>query len=317
MVEPSAPNDPDRGSPVARIPSDATPDRRGAGAVDRHVELDSLPPAIAERLRFEKAAPRRLRSDALPDVVREELENLWDGIVADVYDEVAGLRKRKALSRDSVERALMRVADRLLQAERVVIVAGVHYPVAGTRPWKHVAVAGAGGGGAAAAQEVATFATFGTATTVAIVSAVVGEVFETYVAASARTRQYLEVQRLPDPATVVVDLAVAAGYGDSAGRRATVRAAQDAATWLGEQVVRRTATRFARSIVPVVGVGVGAGMSAFGVRRVTRLPLRPVSEVEVRRLAEEVLGDPESYAEARERFLHLADDDPDAVGSGA
>jgi hypothetical protein len=280
----------------------------GEGAVpDRHRSLASLPPAIADRLRFENAAPRRLRSDKLPEVVREELQDLWDGIVADVYDEVAGLRKRKALSKETVARALARVADRLLQAERVVIVAGVHYPLAGSTAWKHVAVASAGGGGAAAVQEVSTVATFGTATTVAIVAAVVGEVFETYVAASARTRQYLDVQRVPDPATVVIDLAEAAGYGDSAGRRATFRVAQDAATWLGEQVARRTATRFARGIVPVVGIGMGAGMSALGVRRVTKIPLRPVSEPEVRRLAEEVVGDPHAYAEARDRFLELAD----------
>lgn len=283
----------------------AAPVPAAGAAPARHVELASLPPAIADRLRFERAAPRRLRSDKLPDAVRDELEDLWDGIVADVYDEVAGLRKTKALSRDTVERALMRVADRLLQAERVVIVAGVHYPIKGSRAWKHVAVAGAGGGGAAAVQEVSTFATFGTATTVAIVSAVVGEVFETYVAASARSRQYLAAQRSPDPATVVVDLAEASGYGDSAGRRATVQAAHSAATWLGEQVVRRTATRFARGIVPVVGIGVGAGMSALGVRRVTKLPLRPVSELEVRRLAEEVLGDPDVYASDLERFERL------------
>jgi hypothetical protein len=289
----------------------------GAGSVpERHQSLSSLPPAIADRLRFENAAPKRLRSDKLPDVVREELQGLWDGIVADVYDEVAGLRKTKALSRDTVARVLARVADRLLQAERVVIVAGVHYPIAGSKTWKQVVVAGAGGAGAAAVQEVSTIATFGTATTVAIVSAVVGEVFETYVAASARTRQYLEVQRIPDPATVVVDLAEAAGYGDSAGRRATFHAAQDAATWLGEQVVRRTATRFARGIVPVVGIGMGAGMSAIGVRRVTKLPLRPVSEPEVRRLAEEVIGDADAYASARDRFLELADTDtPDEPGS--
>jgi len=307
----SDPVDPNVSEP-GRVSGDVDPS--AGSAPERHQSLSSLPPAIADRLRFENAAPRRLRSDKLPDVVREELEGLWDGIVADVYDEVAGLRKTKALSRETVGRALARVADRLLQAERVVIVAGVYYPVAGSKSWQHVVVAGAGGGGAAAVQEVSTVATFGTATTVAIVSAVVGEVFETYVAASARTRQYLEVQRIPDPATVVLDLAEAAGYGDSAGRRATFRAAQDAATWLGEQVVRRTAKRFARGIIPVVGIGMGAGMSALGVRRVTKISLRPVSELEVRRLAEEVVGDPEAYSAARDRFLQLADPDADAPG---
>jgi hypothetical protein len=288
------------------------PDQPVAGAVSpvRHVGLDALPPALAERLRFEHAAPRRLRSDKVPDAVRAELEDLWDGIIADVYDEVAGIPKRKALGRQNVERALLRIADRLVQAERVVILAGVSRPMPGARAWKHIAVAGAGGGGAAAASEISAFATFGTATTIAIVSAVVGEVFETYVAASARTQQYEAEGRIPDPATVVMDLAEAAGYGDSAGRRATVRAVEDAATWLGEQVVRRTATRFARGIVPVVGVGIGAGMSAWGVRRVTKLPLRRVSPLEARRLAEEVMGDPEAWAEAEARLDQLERGEP-------
>lgn len=257
----------------------------------RHLELSDLPPAVAERLTFERAAPRRLRKDRLPAEVRDELSDLWNGIVADVYDELAGLRRTKALSRETVERALRRVADRLLQAERVVIVAGVRYPMKGERTWTHVAAAGAGGGGSAVAEEVAAFATFGTATTVAVVSAVVGEVLETYIAASIRTRQYLQSQRSPDPAVILIDLAEAAGYGDSAGRRVTAHVAHDAVTWMGDQLVRRTASRFARSLVPVVGVGVGAGMSALGVRRVTKLPLRPVSEGELYRLAEDMRGE--------------------------
>ena len=75
----------------------------------------------------------------------------------------------------------------------------------------------------------------------------------------------------------------------------------------------RTAVRFSRSLIPVVGVGAGAGISAFGVLRVTRLPLRPVSESEVVRLAEDVVADQQrdGYAEAREAFLHLTDGDAD------
>ena len=148
------------------------------------------------------------------------------------------------------------------------------------------------------------------------VSAVVGEVFETYVAASARTRQYRQAGRSPDPALVLVDLAEAAGYGDSAGRRATTRVAHDAASWLGQELVRRTASRFARSLIPVLGIGAGAGISAVGVHRVTRLPLRQVGEEEVLRLAEQVVADPDSYAAARDRFLAITepDDNPDQSG---
>jgi len=168
-----------------------------------------------------------------------------------------------------------------------------------------VAVAGAGGATAAVAEEIAAFGSVGTAASIAITAAVVGEVFESYVAASVRTRQYLAASRSPDPATIVTDLAEAAGYGESAGRRATQRMAHDAAAWLGERLVARTASRFARSLIPVVGVGAGAGISAYGVRRVTKLPLRPVSEDEVVRLAEDVVAENLSYEEDRRRFLEL------------
>ena len=279
-------------------------------APGRHLELRDLPPAVAARLDFDRAAPRRLRSDRLPEVVRDELRDLWNGTIADVYDEVAGLRRTKVFRREAIERVLHRVAERLLQAERVVIVAGVHHPMRGERPGRYVAVAGVGGGSSAVVEEVAAFGSLGTATTVAIASAVVGEVFETYVAASARTQQYLHEHRSPDPAMIVLDLAEASGYGDSAGRRATAQAAHNAAAWLGDHLVKRTASRFARSLVPVVGIGAGAGISAWGVHRVTKLPLRPHSAPEVQRLADEIIADPRSYTEDRDRFLALGDREP-------
>lgn len=276
----------------------------------RHQELADLPPAVAARLEFAEAAPRRFRNDHLPAPVQDELRRLWDGIAADIYDEVAGLRRTKAFGKAELERALQRVGDRLQVAERAVIVTAVHFPMRGDKPWKHMLKAGAGGGTSAAVEEIAAFGSAGTAATVAIVSAIVGEIFETYVAASARTRQYLDAQRSPDPAVIVTDLAEASGYGESTGRIATGRIAHDAASWLGQEIVRRTASRFARSLVPVLGVGAGAGMSANGVRKVTRLPLRRVSEDEVLRLADQVRGDVDAFADARARFLALTDGPP-------
>ena len=76
----------------------------------RHLELADLPPAVAERLRFDRAAPRRLRGDQLPAAVRAELAQLWDGVVADVYDEVTGLRRHRALRSGTVERRPARVS---------------------------------------------------------------------------------------------------------------------------------------------------------------------------------------------------------------
>lgn len=274
----------------------------------RHLALSDLPPAVAERLQFDRAAPRRLRSDKMPPAVQAELRELWDGIAADVYDEVAGLRRTKGLRSATVERALGRVADRLLQAQRVVIFAAVHYPLKGERSSRHIAVATVGGGSAAAAEMLAVYGSLGTAAAVAILSAVVGEVFESYVAASARTRQYLTAHRSPDPDVVLTDLAEAAGYSTSVGRRASPKLARDAATWMGELLAKRTASRFARGLVPFVGVALGAGMSGWNVHTVTRHPLRPPASEELLRLADDIVNDPTAYAEARERYLEL--DDP-------
>ncbi len=246
----------------------------------------------------------------MPPAVQAELRELWDGIAADVYDEVAGLRRTRGMSSATVERALGRVADRLLQAQRVVIFAAVHYPLKGERTSRHIAVATVGGGSAAAAEALAVYGSLGTAAAVAILSAVVGEVFESYVAASARTRQYLSAHRSPDPDVVLTDLAEAAGYSTSVGRRASPKLARDAATWLGEQLAKRTASRFARGLVPFVGVALGAGMSGWNVRSVTRHPLRAPAPEELLRLADDIVNDPTEYAEARERYLQL--DEPDA-----
>src|SRR5690606_16595080 len=124
MSEPSEPSErPPQQQPPPFPPPEsppAPPPPSPPPVSPRHPELADLPPAVAERLRFDAAAPRRLRSEKLPPAVRAELQSLWDGIAADVYDEVAGLRRAKALSSKTVERVLERVADRLLQAQRVI-----------------------------------------------------------------------------------------------------------------------------------------------------------------------------------------------------
>ena len=260
---------------------------------------------MAERLRFANAAPKRLRSERLPAPLRAELESLWDGVVGDIYDEVAGVSRTELLRGGRIERALRRIGDRLLETEKVVIVTAVHYPLRNPGVNRHLALAGLGGGSAAAAEEVAMFASAGTATAVAILSAVAGEVFETYVAASARTQLYRAAHRSPDPNVVLTDLAEAAGYGTSMGRRATPTLAADAATWLAQKIIVRTGARFARSLVPVIGVALGAGTSIVNVRRVAQQPLRPPSPEEVVRLADDVIGDPDAYARARADFLEL------------
>jgi len=271
---------------------------------------------MVERLRFEHAAPKRFRNERLPAPIRAELEDLWDGVVADVYDEVAGLRRTRALGREQVARALARIAERVLQAQRVVIFTAVHYPIERADERSHVIFGAAGGGATAAVEEVAALATAGTAATIAIMSAVVGEVFETYVAASVRTGQYRQQHWPADPATVVLDLAEAAGYTEAVGRRATAAMAHKAIDWLGGALVRRTASRFVRGLIPVVGVAVGAGVSGWNVNRVRRLALRPPSEEALKSVVLDYLNDPESYARERQRFVELEPPQLESPGDG-
>jgi hypothetical protein len=245
---------------------------------------------------FDEAAPRRYRSEKLPVEAQVLFREVWNDIVADIYDEVAGLRRTKLVNREVVERILRRVAERVRQAERALIVTSVYRPLGSDKEWKHVAMGGVGGAASAAAEEVATYATFGPGATVAIASAIVGELFETYVAGSARTVQYQRAGRSPAPDLIVADLAESAGLTAAMGRRASVDLSREAIRWLDGQLLRRTSKRFARGLVPVVGVAVGAGLSSTGVRRVLKMPLRPPSEEELLRLARQVVDeDPDRY----------------------
>ncbi len=246
-------------------------------------------------MRFANAAPRRFRSDKVPAEAQQVFAELWDGIVADVYDEVAGLSRRKLFSKQVVERIVGRVAVRVRQAERALIVTGVYWPLPGDREWKHIAAGGTGGALAAASEELAAFGSAGTGATVAITSAIVGELFETYVAASGRTQQYRRTGRSPAPDLIVADLAQTMGLTRAAGRRAGHELTREALAWLDARIVERATKRFARGLVPVVGVASGAGLGGSGVRKLLKAPLRPASEDEVFRMAQDIVDDPARY----------------------
>lgn len=280
------------------------PDRAVPDVPRRHLELSDLPPGVAERLAFDEAAPRRLRSAKLPTEARDALRDIWNSVVADVYDEVAGQPRSRLFDKQLVQRVLERVAWRIQQGERTLLVTAVYRPLPGDADWKHISLAGAGSGGAAAAEEVAAYFSAGSGATVAVTAAILAELFETYVAASARTRQYRRAGRSPDPEVVVADLAQALGYGGAVGRRSSREVAQHAVQWLGEHVIARTGARFARGLLPVVGVVANAGVAGNNVRRVVHLPLRRPSEEELLREADALLNE-RSYAEARERFQAL------------
>lgn len=297
------PHDPGTLDPNRASTAPAAPPPVGAAA-KRKLTLADLPFAVAERISFDRAAPKRFRNDSLPPEVRDELRNLWNSVAADVFDEVAGLTRRKAFGKDAVLRVLGRIAARFSEAERVLIVTGVYYPLPVKSDRSHAIAAGAGGAATALTEELSGLsATLGA--TVAILSAVVGQVFETYVAASARTRQYQDAQRSPDPMLILLDLAEANGYGEVSDLRSTKELVVHAANYLSGSLIKRAGTKFARGLIPAAGIGTNAVMSSLAVRRVLKLPLRPHNEDELNRLAQDLLDDTSTYESWQTGFRAL------------
>ena len=271
----------------------------------RELSLDELPPALARKLSFERAAPRRLRRDDVPAEAREVLGNVWDAVVAEVWDEVAGTPRRKVFDKERMAEVLGRVTGTLQQGERALIVAAVYYPLPGDAGWKHAAMAGAGSAGAAAAGGLAVVGSAGTGAAVAITTAVVGELFETYAAASTRTIQYRRAQRSPDPALVAADLAEALGWEDGHGRRLDREMTTRALGWLSRTVTTRAGARLARGLLPVAGAVAAGGLASRDVLRVARLELRPPAEDELARLAGDLVDEGHDGGEPFRDAAHL------------
>jgi hypothetical protein len=268
----------------------------------RHLTIADLPPAVGSKVAFDEAAPRRLRSEGIPPEAQQIFREVWDDIVGDVYDEMAGRSRRQLFDKEVITRVMQRIALRMQRAERGLIVAAVHAPLPGDRVWKHIGLAGAGAGTGAAAEEVAAYFSAGTGATIAVSSAALAELFETYVAASARTRQYQRAGRSADPELVSTDLAESIGYSGATGRRTDVDVSRAALAWLARELVGRTSARFMRGLVPVMGVALNAGNAGRNVRRVVKLPLRPPSRDEVWRQAEGIMLEDEQWEATRQRF---------------
>jgi hypothetical protein len=152
---------------------------------------------------------------------------------------------------------------------------------------------------------VAAYVSAGTGATVAVTSAILAELFETYVAASARTRQYRRAGRSPDPELIATDLAESLGYAGAIGRRTNSELTRSALGWLAHQLVTRTGTRFARGLLPVMGVAVNAGTAGRNLRRVVRSALREPSEQEVVRIAEQIVLERDAWDDSRRRFEEM------------
>jgi hypothetical protein len=290
----------------------------GEAASPTHLTLDDLPAEVADELRFDTAAPRALRAAKLPPEVRATFRYVWNGVIADVYDELRGESRTGHLRRSTVSRILERIGLRLQQSQVALIVAGVYYPFPGTKTG--VATAGLTSAGLAGTEEIIAFSSAGTAAAGAVGAAVMGELLEVYLAASGRTRQYRDVGRDPSPERIVEDLAEVYGSRGRAGRRTTVETVQFALRRLAAQTLPRTGSRFFKALIPGVGIVVSGALSVRDMRRVQAVPIAPVDVAEAERLRDQALGDEPSYEESVQRLLELFEADdvpPDEADRGA
>ncbi|MDZ7732760.1 MAG: hypothetical protein U5R31_06245 [Acidimicrobiia bacterium] len=226
--------------PTPRPGGDGDPD---ADAWPVPLSLGDLPAEIADELRFDVAAARSVRGARLPPEVRATFRYVWDGIIADVHDELRGASRTGHLNRRVVDRILRRVAGRVQQGQVALIVAGVHHPFPGRR--SGTATAGLSSAGLAGTEELIAFTSTGTAAAGAVGAAVAGELLEVYLASSARTQQYRRHGRSPSPKLVVTELAeiYGAGFRRRAAGGATIEVVQRALRSLAGDVVARTSRR--------------------------------------------------------------------------
>jgi hypothetical protein len=282
----------------------------------QHTELSDLPEGLADQLSFEQAAPAALRNDKrFPPEVRGLFEEIWDGIVADVYVELIHEqqkgRKRGQFSRPTIRRIMQRVSDRLHRSQAALIVAGVYYPAPGS-PTAHSVAAGATGGVLAGVEEVVAYSSAGPAAATAVTAAMLAELLDTYLAASARTRQYQRWGRSPSAELIATELARARGV-DHHARRASTASMRAMLRQLGENLVARTGRRFFRGLIPAVGIAINAVSSGNDVRRIARLEPAAIDTEEAERLRDE--APPPPYDESMVRILELAahPEEPDAL----
>lgn len=248
--------------------------------------LADLPPDAAARLEFDRAVPTPLRRrlDRLDPVVADAFRRLWDVLAAEAYDEL----QRKPgngpwrLRRSDVDRVLERLQAVLVEAQALAVVAGVRHPVAGGGRFGGEATASGTAALVTAAEQLALYGSWGAAAAGAVAAAVFTELFDSYVAASVRTRQYAWAHRSPSPATVAADLDDALAGRRTVDRVAGVEAATAIAHALANRLARRVGRRFTAGIALGGGVAWSAAVSWQSVSRVRRRPLRAPDEWEAR-----------------------------------
>lgn len=230
-------------------------------------------------------APAVFRSDRLPPEVQAGFADLWDAVAAEVVDFVALNGEASLRSKAGRGRLWQRLKRILAQGQVLSIALGHRYPLP-LGPWGHRTAGVVGAGGLALGEQVTAGAALATGPTAPLIVAVVGaamtELFEVYVAASARTERYRHAARTPSMETVATDLGALYGATGLGARPTDRRLAEQAMRAMLTRVLRRAQWRFSETLVPVIGPAISGTMTGSIVTRAQRPALRPPDAAELR-----------------------------------
>jgi hypothetical protein len=151
-------------------------------------------------------------------------------------------------------------------------------------PTKHVAVAAGVSGTTTAAEQSMLIASATTAAALAVTTALVAELVEVYLAASARTGQYRAAHREPGPDLIAADLADALGGTPLSARSNGRLATQQALATLATRLLARSSRRLVQGATIGVGVAWSSGASVRTLRKVVGLEMRPPTTDELDRM---------------------------------
>jgi hypothetical protein len=240
-------------------------------------------PRVPAQFAFDNAAPRILRSnDRLPAEAREAFRHVWDGVVVEVADHFNRYSYGEARKPRNLKKLLHRLEGLLNRAQELMIVCGTYWPMPGAATTQAVLATG-GSVTITGVEQAVAYGSAGMAATSVVASSLLLELYETYAAASARTRQYRDAQRDPDHVLIAVDLANAW----RSRRTEQIATRQFVDTALG-QLEKRLAVRSWHKIVEAVSLVVGmvwaAGSTTRAMSKVLRQRMAPADEAELARL---------------------------------
>ena len=218
----------------------------------------------------------------MPDEMRDLAAEIYSELAPALIEELALIPRSQWFRPRTVERLMTRVAPAVEAAQPRVYAIAVERPSHPGRLRSGELVAGATSAAAAVAEDVVIVTLQAPGYVAALLAQLGAELVEVWAVAQARADAYRRAGRTPTTEMVAADVGEWAGFG--LARR---QAAGELRRFLARRFAERVQRRVVRAFVPIAGALWNGATSAAAVRRLRRLPLRPVDDDELSRMAAE------------------------------